>query len=132
MSLTERIALPRLQDAVEDGQHLIRVHGAVEWLVVDVVHAAWVKSPHPISGRSVVVFSGDEFRCEIYLDDLFLAAGGILDERSRTSTIALLAIAVLGFPTVAVSHSCTKERSPVILRQAFLCCWCGPDAAALR
>ena len=34
--------------------------------------------------------------------------------------------------TATRDHSCTKERSPIILRQAFVCCWCGPDAAALR
>ena len=38
----------------------------------------------PNSGRVVsLVFIGDEFHCEIYLDDLLLAAGGGLDERSR-------------------------------------------------
>ena len=39
MSPTERIVLPRLEDAVEHGKHLLRVHGATEWLVADVAYA---------------------------------------------------------------------------------------------
>ena len=51
------------------------------------------------NGRVVSsVFSGDEFRCEIYVDDTFLDAGDSLGERSRTFIFALLAIAVLGSP----------------------------------
>ena len=38
-SRTTWIVLPRLEDVVEDGKHLLRVHGAMEWLVVDVAHA---------------------------------------------------------------------------------------------
>ena len=42
--------------------------------------------------------SGDEFRCDIHADDHLLVAGGSFGERSRTFTVALLAIAVLGSP----------------------------------
>ena len=41
------------------------------------------------------VFNVDEFHCEIYVDDPLLTAGGSLEERSRTFTVALLVIAVL-------------------------------------
>ena len=40
--LTERIVLLRLEDAGEDGKHLLRIHGALEWLVVDVAHAVHI------------------------------------------------------------------------------------------
>ena len=49
MSLAERTVRPRLEDAVEDHKHLLRVHGAVEWLVVDVAHTF-----HNIPMRSAV------------------------------------------------------------------------------
>ena len=39
VALSERIVLRRLEDVVEDGKHLFRVHVALEWLVVDVAHA---------------------------------------------------------------------------------------------
>ena len=63
-SLPEPIVSLRLEDSVEDGKHLLWVHGAVEWLVVDGALAfhnipirpserqftcgkVWVESPHP-------------------------------------------------------------------------------------
>ena len=50
------------------------------------------------TGRVVSsVFCGDEFRCEIYVDDPLVAAGGSLEAISRNFTVALLAVAVLGF-----------------------------------
>ena len=39
VSLTERMVQPRLEDAVQDGKNFLQVHGAMEWLVVDVAHA---------------------------------------------------------------------------------------------
>ena len=58
------------------------------------------------------VFCGDEIPCEICVDDPLLAAGRSLGERSRTFTVALLAIAVLGSPWLG-----TKPVSVTV--------WCG-------
>ena len=89
-----RNVLSRLEVAVEDPKHLLRVRGALEWLVVDVVHA--LHNVHVRTGPCSIVFkvlglggksspniwaslrlpwrvvspvfNVDEFRCEMYMD----------------------------------------------------------------
>ena len=124
--LLEWLVLPRLEDAVEDGKHLLRVHGAMEWLVVDAAHAFHNTPVRPsefmcgnvgtrffvfkvlgmgdwfaaATGRVVSsVSSGDAFRCYFFVDDLLLAGGGSLGERWRTFTVAL-GTAVVGFSSL--------------------------------
>ena len=90
MSLTERFVLSRLEGAVEDGKHLLWVHGAVEWLNVHNVHVrtgpysvdrlqrrhGWQVLPNicnQLAAAIVRVVSSvvnvDDFRCEIFTDD---------------------------------------------------------------
>ena len=136
MSLTERIVLPRLEDTVEDSRHLLGFTGT--WFVVIPIQpseqqfmCAMVGARHLVfevlgmGGRSspniwgrlaaaigrVVssVFNGDEFRCEIHVGDPLLAAGGSPGERSRIFTVALLAIAVLGF-SLSWDKACLGDR----------------------
>ena len=44
------------------------------------------------------VFSEDEFRCEVYVDDPLMAVGGEEAQRTKLLTIGALVLAVSGFP----------------------------------
>ena len=60
-SLFERIILPRLQDAVEDAQHLLRTGSEIEWMVLDIADAFHNVPLHPSERKYVCTKVGDRF-----------------------------------------------------------------------
>ena len=100
VALAERTVLPCLEDAVEDGEHLLQIHGAVESLVVEVDHVFHKKPIRPSEGQFMfVVFKvlcmGGKSSPDIW-GRLPPATGRVVT--FFTFTVAVLALAVVGFP----------------------------------